>query len=147
VASAYPIGDGQADRLDTRGHHARIAAGIWGTKDAFFFLEMPFGEFRQITARVRVLGNVDPWTKAGVMIRETLWAGSRHADAIVSPSKGMATAPVPAEPAPTHQRGRRRSHPASHPPQRDASGDRNRGDGSQAWRGAAAVIDDLRIEP
>ena len=100
MASAYPIGDGQADRLDTRGHHARIAASVWGTKDAFFFLEMPFGEFRQITARVRVLGNVDPWTKAGVMIRETLSAGSRHADAIVSPSKGMATAPVPAEPAP-----------------------------------------------
>jgi hypothetical protein len=65
-------------------------ADIWGTNDAFFFVEMPIGDYRSITARVRVLGNVDPWTKAGVMIRETLSPDSRHADAIVTPSKGIA---------------------------------------------------------
>ncbi len=32
-----------------------------------------------ITARVASVQAVDPWTKAGVMIRETLTAGSRHA--------------------------------------------------------------------
>jgi len=63
---------------------------IWGTSDAFFFLELPIGEFRQITARVQVVGNTDPWAKAGVMIRETLAADSRHADVVVTPSKGIA---------------------------------------------------------
>jgi hypothetical protein len=39
---------------------------------------------------VRSLVNTNAWAKAGVMIRETLAAGSRHADFIVSPAKGMA---------------------------------------------------------
>jgi hypothetical protein len=65
-------------------------ADIWGTSDAFVFVEMPIGDYRAITARVRVLGNVHQWTKAGVMIRETLSPDSRHADAIVSPAKGIA---------------------------------------------------------
>jgi Big-like domain-containing protein/VCBS repeat protein len=63
---------------------------IWGTSDGFFFVEMPIGEFRMLTARVRVVGNTDPWAKAGVMIRENLAADSRHADMVVTPSKGIA---------------------------------------------------------
>jgi hypothetical protein len=63
---------------------------IWGTSDSFFFLAMPLGANNSITARVRTIGNTDPWAKAGVMIRESLAANSKHADAIVSPSKGFA---------------------------------------------------------
>ena len=37
-----------------------------------------------------MIGNTDPWAKAGVMIRESLAADSKHADAIVSPGKGFA---------------------------------------------------------
>jgi len=63
---------------------------IWGTSDGFFFVEMPIGDFRMMSARVRVVGNTDPWAKAGVMIRENLAADSRHADLVVTPSKGIA---------------------------------------------------------
>ena len=47
---------------------------IWGTSDSFVFFNMPIGENRQITIRVRSLANTDAWAKAGVMIRETLTA-------------------------------------------------------------------------
>ena len=63
---------------------------IWGTADSFMFAAMPIGDNRQITVRVRSLDNTNVWAKAGVMIRESLTAGSKHADAIVSPGKGIA---------------------------------------------------------
>jgi len=40
--------------------------------------------------RVASLTNTDAWTKGGVMIRETLSAGSKHAAMFVSPGKGLA---------------------------------------------------------
>jgi hypothetical protein len=63
---------------------------IWGASDHFVFVSTPIGDNAQITLRVRSLANTNAWAKAGVMIRETLDAASRHADFIVSPSKGMA---------------------------------------------------------
>jgi regulation of enolase protein 1 (concanavalin A-like superfamily) len=65
-------------------------ADIWGASDQFAFV------YRQITgdvtviARVASLEDTDPWAKGGVMIRETLAAGSKHAFALVSPSRGAA---------------------------------------------------------
>jgi hypothetical protein len=44
----------------------------------------------EIVARVATVEDVDPWTKAGVMMRETLDAGSRHAFMLVSSGKGLA---------------------------------------------------------
>ena len=43
-----------------------------------------------IVARVASEQNVSTWVKAGVMIRETLSAGSAHAFMLVSPAKGTA---------------------------------------------------------
>jgi regulation of enolase protein 1 (concanavalin A-like superfamily) len=43
-----------------------------------------------IVARVATVQNVDAWTKAGVMMRETQTAGSVHAFMLVSPGKGNA---------------------------------------------------------
>jgi hypothetical protein len=63
---------------------------IWGTADSFLYAWLPIGANRQITVRVRSIGAIDPWSKAGVMIRESLAAGSKQVDAIVSPSKGIA---------------------------------------------------------
>jgi regulation of enolase protein 1 (concanavalin A-like superfamily) len=62
---------------------------IWGTADAFQFA------FRQMTgdgvvvARVTNVPSVNAWTKAGVMIRETLDPGSANALMLVSYSKGL----------------------------------------------------------
>ena len=65
-------------------------ADIWGISDNFFFFATVLEPQEMITARVRSIGNTDVWAKAGVMIRETLDANSKHADAIVSPSRGIA---------------------------------------------------------
>jgi regulation of enolase protein 1 (concanavalin A-like superfamily) len=43
-----------------------------------------------VTARVATIQNVHAWTKAGVMIRQTLDPGSAHATMLVSAGKGLA---------------------------------------------------------
>jgi len=63
---------------------------IWGTSDSFSYAAVPIGDSNTITIRVHSIGNTDPWAKVGVMIRETLDPWSTHADAIVSPGKGIA---------------------------------------------------------
>jgi len=63
---------------------------IWGTSDSFGFSAVPIRDYQQLTVRVRSIGNTNAWAKAGVMIRESLTADSKHADAVVSPSKGIA---------------------------------------------------------
>jgi VCBS repeat protein/PKD domain-containing protein/FG-GAP repeat protein len=67
-----------------------IGADIWGTSDQFEFVYQPCSGDCTITARVTSLQNTNQWAKAGVMLRETLAAGSRQVDVIVSPSKGIA---------------------------------------------------------
>jgi regulation of enolase protein 1 (concanavalin A-like superfamily) len=65
-------------------------ADIWGTADAFQFAYRTMTGDGTITARVLNVDHVDRWTKAGVMIRASLMASSRHAMMIVSPEKGYA---------------------------------------------------------
>lgn len=65
-------------------------ADIWGTADAFRFTYQPLSGDGAVVARVASVQNVNAWTKAGVMIRETLDAASPHASMIVSPAKGLA---------------------------------------------------------
>jgi regulation of enolase protein 1 (concanavalin A-like superfamily) len=65
-------------------------ADIWGSADAFRYLYRPMtGDF-DVEARVASVEAVHAWTKAGVMIRESLTPGSRHAFALVSAAKGVA---------------------------------------------------------
>jgi regulation of enolase protein 1 (concanavalin A-like superfamily) len=65
-------------------------ADIWGTADAFRFAWVPMSGNGEIVARVRSLQFVDAWSKAGVMIRQSLDAGSAHAFMLVSAAKGYA---------------------------------------------------------
>jgi hypothetical protein len=41
-------------------------------------------------ARVAAVSNTDQWTKAGVMMRSSLAADSKHASMFVTPGKGLA---------------------------------------------------------
>jgi regulation of enolase protein 1 (concanavalin A-like superfamily) len=52
---------------------------IWDTADEFHFVYQAVTGNTQVTARVESIGNTDPWAKAGVMVRESLTGGSRHA--------------------------------------------------------------------
>src|SRR6266542_2610191 len=63
---------------------------IWNNADAFHYVHRTLNGDGEIIARVVSLQNTDPWAKAGVMIRETLTAGSRHAFALISSGNGAA---------------------------------------------------------
>ena len=65
-------------------------ADIWNTADAFQFVYVyvPVSTNCDIRARVLSVQNTDPWAKAGVMIRETLTAGSCNAYMPISYGNG-----------------------------------------------------------
>ena len=65
-------------------------ADIWGTGDAFHFVHQPLDGDGVIIARVTGLQYTDPWAKAGVMIRQSLDAGSPQAMMVVTPGSGAA---------------------------------------------------------
>ena len=65
-------------------------ADIWGTADALRYAYTTLNGDGQITARVATEENVNPWTKAGVMVRESLAPGSRQALMLISPGRGSA---------------------------------------------------------
>jgi hypothetical protein len=74
---------GQAVAFADKGGNAfTVSAGgndIWNSADAFRFAYKTLNGNGTMTAKVESLVNTDPWAKAGVMIRETLNAGSRNA--------------------------------------------------------------------
>ncbi|MDQ3348322.1 MAG: phospholipase D-like domain-containing protein [Acidobacteriota bacterium] len=65
-------------------------ADIWGTADAFRYVYQPLPGDGVIVARLASVQNVHAWTKAGVMLRQTLSAGSAHASMFVTPVSGLA---------------------------------------------------------
>ncbi len=69
---------------------AAAGADIWNQVDAFGYIYQPFKGDGAITVRVANQQPTDPWAKAGVMIRESLSAGSRHATMVVTPG-GLAS--------------------------------------------------------
>ncbi len=77
---------GSGDAFTVQG----AGADVWGTTDAFRFAYTTLTGDGSIVANVTSEDRVADWTKAGVMMRETLTAGSRHAFMLVSPGKGLA---------------------------------------------------------
>lgn len=65
-------------------------ADIWGSADAFHYVYQTMTGDHTIIARVASVQDVASWVKAGVMIRETLDAGSTHGLMLVSAAKGVA---------------------------------------------------------
>jgi endonuclease/exonuclease/phosphatase family metal-dependent hydrolase len=63
---------------------------IWGTADGFRFVYRPLTGDGEVVARVESLQRVDAWSKAGVMMRESLAPGSRHAAMLLSADRGLA---------------------------------------------------------
>ena len=61
---------------------------IWSEADQFRYVYQPANSDVEIVAHVTSLVHVDPWSKAGVMIRESLNADSPHAMMIASGSEG-----------------------------------------------------------
>ena len=69
---------------------AGAGADVWGSADAFRYVYRTLTGDGTIVAEVTSEQYVANWTKAGVMMRETLDPGSRQAFMLVSPGKGTA---------------------------------------------------------
>jgi regulation of enolase protein 1 (concanavalin A-like superfamily) len=65
-------------------------ADIWGSTDQFSFVYRQMSGDVTVVARVPSLENTNAWAKGGLMIRESLSGGSKHAFALVSASRGLA---------------------------------------------------------
>jgi len=65
-------------------------AGVGGAADEFYFAYKTLTGPGSIVARVESITDTDPWAMAGVMIRESLDAGSKHAFACVTSANGVA---------------------------------------------------------
>jgi len=63
-------------------------ADIWNNTDGFHYVYQSLSGDGQIVARVVSITNTNAWAKAGVMIRETLTGGSKHAMMVVTPGSG-----------------------------------------------------------
>lgn len=86
---APAIRGGTSYRQGTYTVHAG-GADIWGTSDQFHFVYQQVSGDVEVIARINSVSYADQWSKTGVMIRETLTAGSRHAYALGSAGKGYA---------------------------------------------------------
>jgi hypothetical protein len=75
------------------GTYTMTASGsdIAGTADQFHYAYKTLTGPGSIIARVNSVENTNAWAKAGVMIRETLEAGSKHAFACMTPGNGVAS--------------------------------------------------------
>ena len=62
---------------------------IWDTSDQFRFVYKRLSGNGSIVARVDYVVDSHEWAKAGVMIRESLESGSRHAMVVVTPRQGV----------------------------------------------------------
>lgn len=63
---------------------------IWDNADSFHFVYQPMEGDGSIVARVASQQNTDPWALAGIMIRDDLTPGSKHAVVATTPSNGLA---------------------------------------------------------
>lgn len=64
-------------------------ADIQGTSDAFRFAYLTVGGNCTNIARVTSLQDVDPWSKAGLMIRDSVAANAANAFIAVTPGNGV----------------------------------------------------------
>jgi len=78
----------------TVGTYTMTATGtdIWGNADEFHYAFKMLSGTGSIIARVESVEQTDPWAKIGVMIRETLDAGSKFAAVYITPTNADGTA-------------------------------------------------------
>ncbi|NJM16326.1 MAG: hypothetical protein HC896_13965 [Bacteroidales bacterium] len=64
---------------------------IWNSSDQFHFVYQPLNGNGEITALVNSIGNTNSWAKAGVMMRESSDANSKHAMTVITAGNGVST--------------------------------------------------------
>lgn len=79
---------GRARFASGRFHVKAAGTNLWGDSDSFHFVFQTVQDTTEIVARVTQLQLTDPWARAGVMMRESLAAGSRHVFLGVTAARG-----------------------------------------------------------
>ena len=79
----YPVGF--VDRGGNTFSVSSAGSDIWNNADEFRFVYKQLNGNGSITVKVDSLTRSDAWSKAAVMIRETLEANSKHASMVVTP--------------------------------------------------------------
>jgi chitodextrinase len=76
---------------ESAGTYTIVAGGadIWNTSDQFRYTYKTLSGDGIIIAKVNSIQNTDPWAKSGVMIRESLAAGSAHVDCYITAANGF----------------------------------------------------------
>ena len=82
----YPLGF--ADKGGNAFAVSSAGTDIWNNDDQFRFAYKQLSGNGSITAKVESLTRSDAWSKAGIMIRESLDAGSKHAMVVLTPDNG-----------------------------------------------------------
>jgi regulation of enolase protein 1 (concanavalin A-like superfamily) len=80
------------DLVETAGGEmimSAIGTDIWDTSDQFRYVYKNLSGDAEVVVRVLSLGRSDGWAKAGVMIRESVHPGSKHAFLCVTPDYGV----------------------------------------------------------
>lgn len=80
---------GSTTVIGSSGNVLGSGTDIWDNVDAFTFVHRPLSGDGSITARVNSVQNTHSWAKAGVMVRESLAAGSKHAIMLASAASGL----------------------------------------------------------
>ena len=92
TADIGSVGVGGSAQMNAVGGYSLSGAGadVWGTADAFRYMyDQVTGDW-DIETRVGAVDAVHGWTKAGVMIRESLQPDAAYAFVAVTPAKGVA---------------------------------------------------------
>jgi len=83
------LGDGGNESNNINFTLLAKGSDIWNSSDQFRYVYQSATGDCMIQACVAGIQNVDPWTKVGVMIRESLQADSTYAAALVTPGNGV----------------------------------------------------------
>lgn len=88
-----PLMTGMADYEPVTGSYYVDGSGAdeYSTKDQLHFVYQNLAGDGSIIARIRYQTAVDPWAKAGVMIRQTATVGSSYVDALVTDDRSPST--------------------------------------------------------
>ena len=86
----WPIRSGSAGYADNQFSVTGGGVDIYLTNDGYHYAYTTLSGDGEIIAKVESLGYSHRWAKAGLMMRESSWSGSKNAMALITPQKGTA---------------------------------------------------------
>lgn len=86
----WPMKSGSAKYIDSKFKVDGGGFDIYWTNDGYHYAYTTLAGDGEIIAKVESLENTNKWAKAGLMMRESSWSGSKNAMALITPQQGTA---------------------------------------------------------